>query len=380
MIETKDPRDRLMREEFFGPIVTTYVYPENEWEQTLELVDETAPYGLTGAVFAQDRAAIDEAQEALALRGRQLLRQRQADRRRRRPAAVRRRARVRHERQGRLDVEPDPLGQPARRSRRRSSRRATTAIRSSRTATATAGRAGPAGAAEASPLRRRRGRARRRVRGDRRPDPRHARARQAADRQRRPRRRHLRRRLRPRHRRRLRPRRADCETVSRRASRRPVPQRRQRAPDGGRAGLASQPVRRSCRSSRSAASSTGARTRSASRRRGTAGAPGSTASCAGSRRARATRPIAYDQKHGQWLTVSLVFGQGSSLDVSRSSDGLHWGSPVVAVRTPHRDRPGQGVDRLRQLAAEPVLRQLLPQLQRSRRASRSWRRRRATAA
>jgi 1-pyrroline-5-carboxylate dehydrogenase len=65
VIETKNPRDRLMSEEFFGPIVTTYVYPENEWEQTLELVDDTAPYGLTGAIFSQDRAAIDEAQEAL---------------------------------------------------------------------------------------------------------------------------------------------------------------------------------------------------------------------------------------------------------------------------------------------------------------------------
>jgi 1-pyrroline-5-carboxylate dehydrogenase len=65
VIETKDPRDRLMREEFFGPIVTTYVYPEDQWEQTLELVDETAPYGLTGAIFSQERAAIDEAQEAL---------------------------------------------------------------------------------------------------------------------------------------------------------------------------------------------------------------------------------------------------------------------------------------------------------------------------
>jgi 1-pyrroline-5-carboxylate dehydrogenase len=65
VIETKDPLDRLMREEFFGPIVATYVYPENDWEQTLELVDQTAPYGLTGAIFSQDRGAIDEAQEAL---------------------------------------------------------------------------------------------------------------------------------------------------------------------------------------------------------------------------------------------------------------------------------------------------------------------------
>jgi 1-pyrroline-5-carboxylate dehydrogenase len=65
VIETRDPRDRLMREEFFGPIVTTYVYPEDQWEETLELVDETAPYGLTGAIFSQEREAIDEAQEAL---------------------------------------------------------------------------------------------------------------------------------------------------------------------------------------------------------------------------------------------------------------------------------------------------------------------------
>jgi 1-pyrroline-5-carboxylate dehydrogenase len=65
VIQTKNPRDRLMQEEFFGPIVTTYVYPEDQWEQTLELVDETAPYGLTGAIFSQERAAIDEAQEAL---------------------------------------------------------------------------------------------------------------------------------------------------------------------------------------------------------------------------------------------------------------------------------------------------------------------------
>jgi len=65
VIETRDPHFRLLSEELFGPILTAYVYPENEWEQTLELVDETAPYGLTGAVFARDREAIDEASKAL---------------------------------------------------------------------------------------------------------------------------------------------------------------------------------------------------------------------------------------------------------------------------------------------------------------------------
>jgi len=65
VIATKDPGFRTMREELFGPIVTTYVYPEGKWEETLELVDSTAPYGLTGAVFSEERDAVIEAEEAL---------------------------------------------------------------------------------------------------------------------------------------------------------------------------------------------------------------------------------------------------------------------------------------------------------------------------
>jgi len=65
VIETRDPANVLMREELFGPIVTAYVYPDNKWQDTLELVDRTAPYGLTGAVFARDREAIEEAHLAL---------------------------------------------------------------------------------------------------------------------------------------------------------------------------------------------------------------------------------------------------------------------------------------------------------------------------
>jgi 1-pyrroline-5-carboxylate dehydrogenase len=45
--------------------VTTYVYGEGDWEDTLDLIDRTAPYGLTGAVFADDRAAIQEAKDRL---------------------------------------------------------------------------------------------------------------------------------------------------------------------------------------------------------------------------------------------------------------------------------------------------------------------------
>jgi 1-pyrroline-5-carboxylate dehydrogenase len=65
LITTEDPMVRHMKDEFFGPIVTLHVYPDGAWDDTLKLVDRTAPYALTGAVFARDRAAIVEATSAL---------------------------------------------------------------------------------------------------------------------------------------------------------------------------------------------------------------------------------------------------------------------------------------------------------------------------
>jgi 1-pyrroline-5-carboxylate dehydrogenase len=65
LITTDDPMARHMREEFFGPILTLHVYPDAAWDETLRLVDRTSPYALTGAVFATDRYAIDEAKAAL---------------------------------------------------------------------------------------------------------------------------------------------------------------------------------------------------------------------------------------------------------------------------------------------------------------------------
>jgi 1-pyrroline-5-carboxylate dehydrogenase len=59
--ETDDPRHELMQRELFGPILTVYPYPEDEWEDTLALVDSTSPFALTGAVFATDRSAVDQA-------------------------------------------------------------------------------------------------------------------------------------------------------------------------------------------------------------------------------------------------------------------------------------------------------------------------------
>ena len=65
LIQTDDPTVRHMRDEFFGPIVTLHVFPDSAWSDTLQLVDRTSPYALTGAIFARDRAAIVEATTAL---------------------------------------------------------------------------------------------------------------------------------------------------------------------------------------------------------------------------------------------------------------------------------------------------------------------------
>jgi len=65
LVEAKDPGYRLLCEEIFGPVVTTYVYDDAKWEETLSIVDQTSPYALTGAVFAQDRRAVVQATSAL---------------------------------------------------------------------------------------------------------------------------------------------------------------------------------------------------------------------------------------------------------------------------------------------------------------------------
>jgi 1-pyrroline-5-carboxylate dehydrogenase len=65
LVQTTNPKHRIMAEEIFAPLVGLYVYPDAKWEETLKLVDETAPYALTGAVFARDRKAISQAQDAL---------------------------------------------------------------------------------------------------------------------------------------------------------------------------------------------------------------------------------------------------------------------------------------------------------------------------
>ncbi|MCW1961229.1 L-glutamate gamma-semialdehyde dehydrogenase [Chryseobacterium viscerum] len=65
VIETINPHYESMVEEIFGPILSIYVYEDQDWKETLKLVDSTSPYSLTGSVFSQDRYAINEAYKAL---------------------------------------------------------------------------------------------------------------------------------------------------------------------------------------------------------------------------------------------------------------------------------------------------------------------------
>jgi 1-pyrroline-5-carboxylate dehydrogenase len=65
IIETKDPKYVTMCEEIFGPVLTIYIYEDAKFEATLELVDSTSPYALTGAIIAQDKQAVELATHKL---------------------------------------------------------------------------------------------------------------------------------------------------------------------------------------------------------------------------------------------------------------------------------------------------------------------------
>src|SRR5690606_21492174 len=65
IFETTDPMAFTMTTEFFGPLLTVYVYEDRDWLDTLKLADRTSPYGLTASVYATDRKAINEALDVL---------------------------------------------------------------------------------------------------------------------------------------------------------------------------------------------------------------------------------------------------------------------------------------------------------------------------
>lgn len=65
VIQSDDPKDRLMCDEIFGPVITAHVYPDSAYEDTLRICDQSTPYALTGSIFARDRAAITTASRLL---------------------------------------------------------------------------------------------------------------------------------------------------------------------------------------------------------------------------------------------------------------------------------------------------------------------------
>ncbi len=65
VLVTEDPMSDTMVRELFGPVLTVHVYEDARWSETLDLVDSTSPYALTGAVFATDRSAVDQAMTRL---------------------------------------------------------------------------------------------------------------------------------------------------------------------------------------------------------------------------------------------------------------------------------------------------------------------------
>ena len=65
LIETRDADFRLLRDEIFGPIVTAYVYDDARWSDTLDLVDRSTAFALTGSVFSADRSGLADAESRL---------------------------------------------------------------------------------------------------------------------------------------------------------------------------------------------------------------------------------------------------------------------------------------------------------------------------
>lgn len=65
LVRAHDPKYKTMKEEIFGPVLTVYVYENDKFDETLELCDNTSPYGLTGAIFSQDRYALNKMNDHL---------------------------------------------------------------------------------------------------------------------------------------------------------------------------------------------------------------------------------------------------------------------------------------------------------------------------
>jgi 1-pyrroline-5-carboxylate dehydrogenase len=109
IVLTMDPHFLTMEEEIFAPVLTIYVYPDEQRDETIQALDQTSPYALTGAIFARDRYVINLLTDALADSAGNFLHQQQVLGSRGGPAALWRSQGLRHQRQGRQLPEPDPL-------------------------------------------------------------------------------------------------------------------------------------------------------------------------------------------------------------------------------------------------------------------------------
>lgn len=65
LFQTTDPKEKLMREEIFGPVLTAYVYKDAEYEQVIELIESTTPFALTGGIFCEDEKVLDKSRKLL---------------------------------------------------------------------------------------------------------------------------------------------------------------------------------------------------------------------------------------------------------------------------------------------------------------------------
>ena len=109
VVESSDPTDEMFTTEYFGPILAVHVYPDRQYAKVLDQMESFAPYALTGAIIAQDRAAIADATQRLRFAAGNFYINDKPTGAVVGPAALRRRPRLGHQRQGRLRGEPDAL-------------------------------------------------------------------------------------------------------------------------------------------------------------------------------------------------------------------------------------------------------------------------------
>ena len=111
VLECTDPTDELFTTEYFGPILAVHVYDDTAYPEMLAQAADVTRYALTGAIVAQDRAAIVEADEILRFSAGNFYINDKPTGAVVGPAAVRRGQGQRHQRQGGVDLQPDPVGE-----------------------------------------------------------------------------------------------------------------------------------------------------------------------------------------------------------------------------------------------------------------------------